>query len=103
MYFNEYLDPPPPQDISNVFSAADLSSHSSSDSAKYKCAWLKANVIRSSILSSGECPDACSRALFIALNHKEIASIMSVTGTIFFHNNIPMKLPDTNKRKNIVP
>ena len=47
---NEELDPPPPQDISNVFSAADLSSCSSSDSDKYKCAWLKAKVIRSSVL-----------------------------------------------------
>ena len=26
MAYNEYLDPPPPQDISNVFAAADLSS-----------------------------------------------------------------------------
>ena len=43
---NEELDPPPPQDISNVFAAADLSSCSSSDSAKYKHAWIKAKVIR---------------------------------------------------------
>ena len=42
---NEGLDPPPPQDISNVFAAADLSSHSSYDSVKYKCAWLKSKVI----------------------------------------------------------
>ena len=42
-----------PQDISNVFAAADLSSHSSSDSDKYKCAWIKAKVIRSYILSYG--------------------------------------------------
>ena len=53
MAYNEDLDPPQPQDISNVFAAADLSSRSSSDSAKYKCAWLKAKVIRSSILSAG--------------------------------------------------
>ena len=33
---NEGLDPPPPQDISNVFAASDLLSCSSSDSAKYK-------------------------------------------------------------------
>ena len=46
---NEELDPPPPQDISNVFAAADLLSQSSSDSNKYKCAWLKGEVIRSSI------------------------------------------------------
>ena len=83
MAYNEDLDPPPPQDISNVFSAADVLSHSSSDSDKYKRAWLKAKVIRSSILYSGECPDACSRALSIALYHKEISSNMAVTGAIF--------------------
>ena len=37
---------------------------------------------RSYILSSEESPDAQSRALSIALNHGEIASIMAVTGTI---------------------
>ena len=58
---NKDLDPPPLQDISNVFAVADLLSHSSSDSAKYKRAWLKAKVICSSILSSGGCPYACSR------------------------------------------
>ena len=42
---NEDIYPPPPQDISNVFSAADLSSHSSSDSNKYKCAWHRAKGI----------------------------------------------------------
>ena len=63
MAYNEDLDLPPPQDISNVFAAADLSSHSSYDSNKYKCAWLKAKVIRSSILSAGECPERRSRAL----------------------------------------
>ena len=67
---NGELDPPPPQDIYNMFSAANLSSRPSYDSAKYKRSWLKAKVIRSYILSSGECPDACSRALSIALNHK---------------------------------
>ena len=67
---NEDIDPPPPQDILNVFTAADLSYCSSSDSDKYIRAWLKAKVIRSSILSTGEFPDACSRALSIALNHK---------------------------------
>ena len=99
---NEELDYPPPQDISDVFSAADLSSCSSSDSDKYKHACLKVKVIRSSILSSGECPDACSRALSFALNHKEIASIMAVTGAIL-PKNMPMQLPDMNKRKNVVP
>ena len=82
MAYNEELDPPPPQDISNVFSESDLSSRSSSDSDKYKRACIKAKVIRSSILHAGECPEACSRALSIALNHKEIVSIMAVTGAI---------------------
>ena len=70
MAYNEDLDPPPPQDILNVFAAAELSSHSSSDSNKYKRAWLKAKLLRSSILYAGECPDACSRVLSIELNHK---------------------------------
>ena len=35
MDYNEDLDPPSPQDISHVFSFADLSSQSSSDSDKY--------------------------------------------------------------------
>ena len=63
--------------------AADLSSQSSYDSVKYKRAWHRAKGIRSSILSSGENPYAQSRALYIVLNHREIASIMAVTGTIF--------------------
>ena len=53
MVYNEDLDPPPPQDISNVFAAAELLSHSSSDSDKYKSAWHRAKVIRSSVLSTG--------------------------------------------------
>ena len=53
MDYNEDIYPPPPQDISNVFAAADLSSRSSSDSSKYKCAWLKAKVICSYILPAG--------------------------------------------------
>ena len=79
---NEDIDTPPPQDISNVFAAADLSSQSSYNTVKYKRAWNRAKCISSSILSSGESPDAQSRALYIALNHREIASIMAVTGTI---------------------
>ena len=67
---NEYLDPPPPQDISNVFPAVDLLYCSSYDSAKYKHEWIKAKVIRSSILSAGEYPDTCSRAFSIVPNHK---------------------------------
>ena len=70
MAYNEYLELPPPQDISNLFSAVDLSSYSSYDSNKYKRAWIKAIVIRSSILSAEEFPDVCSRALSIAPNHK---------------------------------
>ena len=42
MAYNEDIDPPPPNDIMNVFVAADLSSHSSYNSAKYKRVWLKA-------------------------------------------------------------
>ena len=50
---NEDLDPPSPQDISNVFAAADLLYRSSYDSNKYKRAWSKAKVIHYSVLSSG--------------------------------------------------
>ena len=79
---NEDIDTPPTQDISNVFAAADLSSQSSYDTVKYKRAWYRAKGIISSILSSGESPDAHSRAFSIALNNREIAFIMAVTGTI---------------------
>ena len=79
---NEDIDTPPPQHISNVFAAADLSSQSSYDTVKYKRAWHRSKWICSSILSSGESPDAQSRALYIVLNHIEIASIMAVTGAI---------------------
>ena len=82
MGYNEDIDPPPPHDISNFFAAADLSSQSSYYSVKYKRAWHRAKGIRSSILSSGESPEAQSRAFSIALNNREIASIMAVTGTI---------------------
>ena len=70
MGYNKDIDPPSPQDISNVFAAADLSSQSSYDTVKYERAWHRAKGIRSSILSSGESPDAQSRALSIALNHR---------------------------------
>ena len=80
--YNKDIDPPPPQDISNVFAATDLSSQSSYDTVKYKRAWHREKGICSSILSSGESPDARSRALSIALNHREIASNMAVNGTI---------------------
>ena len=82
MAVNEDIDTPPPQDISNVFASADLSSQLSHDTVKYKRAWHRAKGIRSYILSSGESPDARSRALYIAPNHREIISIMAVTGTI---------------------
>ena len=100
--YNEDIDPPPPQDISNVFSAADFLSQSSSDSEKYKRAWHKAKVIRSSILSAGESPDACSRSLYIALNHKCFSSIMAVTGAIF-QKDMPTQLPDMKKRRKYCP
>ena len=58
-------------------------SQSSYDTVKYKYAWQREKGIWSSILSSGEIPDAQSRALSIALNRREIASIMAVTCTIF--------------------
>ena len=61
MTYNEDLDLTPPQDILNVFAAAYLLSRSSSDSNQYRRAYLKAKLICSSILSSGECPDSCSR------------------------------------------
>ena len=57
MDYNEDIDIPSPWDISNVFAAADLSYSSSSDSNKYKRAWLKEKVIRSYILSAGEFTD----------------------------------------------
>ena len=58
---NEDIYPPPTHDISNVFVAVDLSSPSSFYSVKYKRAWLKAKVIRFSILFSQECPDTFSK------------------------------------------
>ena len=67
---NKDIDTPPPQDVSNVFAAADVSSQSSYDTVKYKRSWLKAKLIRSSILSSGGCQYACSRELSIEMNHK---------------------------------
>ena len=78
----EEIDLPQPKDISNMFEAVDLLSCSSSYSTKFKRACLKAKVIYSYILSDGECPDAYSRALSIALNHKEIAPIMVMSGAI---------------------
>ena len=76
MAYKEDLDLPPPQDLLNLFAVADLSSYSSSDSNKYKRAWLKSKVIRSSIVSAGEFIDACGRLFSISPNHKKIASIV---------------------------
>ena len=67
MASNEDIDTPTPQDIPNVFAAADLLSQSSYDSVQYKRAWHRAKGICSSILSSGESPDAQSRSLSIAI------------------------------------
>ena len=86
---NEDIDTPSPQDISNVFAAADLSSQSSYDAVKYKRAWHMAKVIRSSILFSAESPDVQSISLSIELNHRETSSIMAVTGTSC-QNDMPM-------------
>ena len=61
MDYIEDLYPTLPYNISNVFAEADLLSHLSSDSAKYKHVWIKAKVIRYFILSAGEYPDPCSR------------------------------------------
>ena len=66
-----------------MFAAVDLLSHSSYDPDKYKRALYKARLIRSSILSAGQFPDACSRVLSIALYHKVIAPIRAVTSAIF--------------------
>ena len=67
---NEEIDTPPPQDISNVFAAADLLSQSSYDTVKYKRAWHRAKGIRSYILSSEEIPDAQSISFSIEMNHR---------------------------------
>ena len=80
---NREIDTPPLQDISNVFAVADLFYQSSYDTVKYKRAWHREKGISSSILSSGESPDAQSRELSILLNHREIASIMAATSPIF--------------------
>ena len=99
---NEDLDPPPAQDILNVFAAADLLSRSSSDSAKYKCACIKAIVIHSYILSDWKCPYACSRELSNAPNLKEIASIMAVNSAIF-PKQYANAITRHKEKKNIVP
>ena len=84
-----------------MFAASHLLSHSSSDSAKYKRTWLKSKMISSSILSGGGYPYACSRVLSIALNHKEIASNMAMTGAIFQKRNAN-EISQHEQKKNIV-
>ena len=90
---NEELDPPLSHDIYNVFVATDLASPPSSGSDKYKRAWIKAKVIRYSILSAGKCPDAFSRALYIAPNHKEIAPVTVVDQCHFPKNKCRCNYP----------
>ena len=102
MGYNEDIDPPPPHDISNVFAAAGLLYQSSYDTVKYKRTWHRAKVIRSSILSYGESPDARSRAFSIALNHREIAFIMAVTGTILPKRYARVITRHEQKKKKIV-
>ena len=99
MVYNEDIYPPPPHDISNVFAAADLSSQSSYDSVKYKRTWHRAKRICSSILSSRESLDTCSRATSIVLNHREIASIMAMTGTIFPKRYANVIIQNEQKKK----
>ena len=94
---NEDIDLPPPQEVSNVFAATDLSSCSSYYSNKYICGCLKAKLIRSCILFDRECPDACSRALSIAPNHEKLHPLWPLPAP-FCQNNMPMQLPDMNKR-----
>ena len=101
MDYNEDIDPPPPHDVSNVFVASDLSSQSSYDSVKYKWVWHRAKGICFYILSSGESSDAYSRALSIVLNHKEISSIMAVTGK-FFPKQYVNAITRHEQKKNIL-
>ena len=102
MDYNEDLDPPQPQDISNVFATEDLSSQSSSDSDKYKRAWYKARLIRSYILSTGDIIDAFSRALSISTYHTKISPII-VGDRRHLSQNIPMQLPDMKKMSKYFP
>ena len=51
-------------------------SYNSYDSNKYERTWIKAKIFCVCTLSTGECSDACSRALLVAHDHKEIARIM---------------------------
>ena len=97
---NEELDPTSPQNISNVFAAEEFLSRSSSDSDQYKLACILVKLIRSSILSAGVCPNACNRALSIALNRKCFSPIMAVTGAIFpkqYANAVTLHEQNKNK------
>eukprot|EP00978_Attheya_sp_CCMP212_P001878 scaffold3890_cov33-Attheya_sp.AAC.6 len=76
------IDPPVPQDLSNVFAASGLSSYTSTSSAEYKRSWRKAQAIKQSILSTGDTTEECSKALFIALTHPSMQPIFAITGAI---------------------
>ena len=89
----DLLSPPTqevlPHNLSHSFTATDPNVFTASESlrltahsAQYKKDWYKAKTIRASILSAGNTPDACSRVLSIALNHKEMNPIMKMTGSI---------------------
>ena len=96
MAYNEDLDPPPPQDISNLFAAADLSSRSSSDSAKYKRAWLKAKLIHSYIYLLGDVQTHAVDNYPLQQIIKKLDPLWLVTGP-FPQTNMPMQLPKMKK------
>ena len=95
---NEELDPPPPQDIYNVLAAADLSSCSSSASAKYKRSWLKAKVICSFILSAGN-PHACAVDNYPLHQIIEKSSPSWLVTDAIFPKNMPIQLTHMKKIK----
>eukprot|EP00978_Attheya_sp_CCMP212_P024273 scaffold76016_cov51-Attheya_sp.AAC.2 len=76
------LDPPVPQDLSNVFAASGLSSYTSTSSAEYKRSWRKAQAIKESILSAGDTTEECSKALVLALTHPLMKPIFAISGAI---------------------
>ena len=80
---NKELDTLRSQDILNVFAAAELPYHSSSDSAEYKRAWPKAKVIRSSILSAGECLTHVVEHYPLYLIRKNVFPLWLATSAIF--------------------
>jgi hypothetical protein len=76
------MEPPSPQDLSNVFAASALNSSLDRNSAEYKHAWRKAQEIKLAILAAGDSPEACSQSLSIALNHASMTPIVAITGAI---------------------